>query len=70
MCSVTGSQAVAGGYMPEELAVLRATSTINGCEYVPFTAKDLSERFAYSLPFQDKDGPLKLAPKQRQRFAR
>lgn len=50
--------------------MLRATSTINGKEYVPFMQQDLKEKFAYTLPFTDKDGPLKLAPKQRQKFSR
>lgn len=66
------SRQVSGGssYTREELQVLRATSTINGKEYVPFMNIDLKEKFAYTIPFTDKDGPLKLAPKQKQKFAR
>uniref|UniRef100_A0A914VRZ6 Calpain catalytic domain-containing protein n=1 Tax=Plectus sambesii TaxID=2011161 RepID=A0A914VRZ6_9BILA len=56
------------GYTKEELAVLRATSTINGRQYVPFMAVDLNERFAYPVPFSDKDGLLALAAKQKSRL--
>ncbi|XP_047739245.1 calpain-7, partial [Hyalella azteca] len=66
------SRQVSGGsaYTREELLVLRSTSTVNGREYVPFMAIDLKEKFAYSLPFTDKDGFLLLAPKQKEKFAR
>lgn len=57
-------------YSREELQVLLATSTINGREYVPFMLQDLKEKFAYTIPFTDKAGALKLAPKQKQKFAR
>ncbi|ROT76129.1 Calpain-7 [Penaeus vannamei] len=56
------------GYTKEELEVLRRTSNINGRDYVPFLAVDLKEKFAYSLPFTDKDGVLALAPKQKKNF--
>ncbi|CAL4159522.1 unnamed protein product, partial [Meganyctiphanes norvegica] len=55
-------------YTKEELDVLKRTSIVNKCSYVPFMAVDLKEKFAYSLPFTDKDGPLALAPKQRKNF--
>ncbi|XP_042899738.1 calpain-7 [Parasteatoda tepidariorum] len=63
---VTGSSA----YTKEEIAVLRVTSIVNGREYVPFMSIDLKERFAYPLPFSDKDGKLALSPKQKISFAR
>ena len=50
--------------------VLRRTSNINGRDYLPFMSVDLKEKFAYSLPFTDKDGALALAPKQEKSFAR
>lgn len=57
-------------YSREEIAVLRATSVINGREYVPFLSVDLKERFAYPIPFTDKSGHLKISRKQQSRFAR
>ncbi|KAK8750520.1 hypothetical protein OTU49_014879 [Cherax quadricarinatus] len=57
-------------YTKEELDVLKRTSNINGRNYVPFLAIDLKEKFAFSLPFSDKDGLLPLAPKQKKNFAR
>ncbi|XP_054712227.1 LOW QUALITY PROTEIN: calpain-7-like [Uloborus diversus] len=59
-----------GNYTKEEIAVLRVTSLINGREYVPFMPVDLKERFAYPLPFSDKDGKLALSPKQKIDFSR
>lgn len=56
------------GYTKEELEVLKRTSNINGRDYVPFLAVDLKEKFAYSIPFSDKDGVLALAPKQKKNF--
>ncbi|XP_076050460.1 calpain-7-like isoform X2 [Oratosquilla oratoria] len=64
------SQSGSSTYTKEELAVLRATSTINGRQYVPFMAVDLREKFSCSLPFQDRDGELALSPKQRKNFVR
>ncbi|XP_057659108.1 calpain-7-like [Diorhabda carinulata] len=57
-----------GGYTDEEKLVLLHTSRINGRDYVPFMSVDLSERFQYSIPFSDKDGHLKLSPKQKRDF--
>lgn len=57
-------------YTKDELDVLRLTSIINGREYVPFMAIDLKERFAYPMPFSDKDGKLALAPKQKSLFSK
>ncbi|KAL1494017.1 hypothetical protein ABEB36_009690 [Hypothenemus hampei] len=57
-------------YTNEEKAVLLHTSKINGRDYVPFMSVDLKERFQYSIPFTDKDGPLALAPKQKKEFYR
>ncbi|KAG8197420.1 hypothetical protein JTE90_014905 [Oedothorax gibbosus] len=59
-----------GTYTKEEIAVLRTTSVVNGREYVPFMSIDLKERFAYPLPFSDKDGKLALSPKQRTSFSK
>lgn len=59
-----------GTYTKEEIAVLRRTSVINGREYVPFMSIDLREKFAYPLPFSDKDGKLILSPKQKTSFAK
>ncbi|XP_071515726.1 calpain-7-like [Panulirus ornatus] len=56
-------------YTKEELDVLKRTSNINGRDYVPFLAIDLKEKFAFTLPFSDKDGILPLAPKQKKNFA-
>lgn len=55
-------------YTEEEKLVLLHTSKINRREYVPFMSMDLSERFQYSIPFTDKDGPLTLSPKQKRDF--
>ncbi|XP_042232051.1 calpain-7-like isoform X2 [Homarus americanus] len=57
-------------YTKEEIDVLRRTSNVNGQDYVPFLAIDLKEKFAFSIPFNDKDGVLPLAPKQKKNFAR
>jgi calpain-7 len=59
-----------GGYTEEEKRVLAATSMINRREYVPFLSVDLRERFAYPVPFSDKDGKLSLSPKQREKLAK
>lgn len=56
-------------YTKEEIAVLRATSRINGREYVPFMSVDRREKFAYLDVFADRDGKLALSPKQKQQFA-
>ncbi|KAG8229479.1 hypothetical protein J437_LFUL010053 [Ladona fulva] len=57
-------------YSEEEKRVLLSTSLINGVEYVPFMNVDLGERFRYPVPFSDKDGPLRLSPKQKKAFSR
>ncbi|CAH8537323.1 unnamed protein product [Heterobilharzia americana] len=55
----------AGGFSIEELKVLKATSIINGREYLPFLDSiDLRERFSFASPFVDKDGLLALSSKQ------
>lgn len=55
-------------YTKEEIDVLKVSSDINGRIYVPFMTVDLKERFAYPVPFNDKDGSLALAPKQKSSF--
>ena len=57
-------KAAAKGYSEEEKKVLMKTSLINGREYVPFLSIDLREKFAFPMPFSDKDGKLSLSPKQ------
>jgi calpain-7 len=64
---VTGGS---GNYTEEEKRVLLHSSHINDHEFVPFMNVDLSERFQYTIPFTDKDGLLKLSPKQKPDFAR
>ncbi|XP_041478876.1 calpain-7-like isoform X2 [Lytechinus variegatus] len=60
-----------GKYTPEEIAVLRKTSEINGRSYLPFISQaDLKERFAYPVPFTDKDGKLVLCTKQKDRLGK
>ncbi|GAB6032708.1 calpain 7, variant 2 [Chamberlinius hualienensis] len=69
--SAVGKQLQVSGnnsYTKEELQVIRLTSVINGREYVPWLSVDLRERFAYPLPFSDKDGKLVLSPKQQSQF--
>ncbi|KAL3832697.1 hypothetical protein ACJMK2_024317, partial [Sinanodonta woodiana] len=58
------------GYTKEEIDVLRRTSIINGREYVPFLEVDRKEKFAFPVPFSDKDGKLALSPKQKERFGK
>ena len=58
-----------GGYTAEEKRVLAETSTVNGRQYLPFTAADLGERFAFPLPWTDPAGLLALSPKQRGKLA-
>ncbi|XP_022109312.1 calpain-7-like isoform X2 [Acanthaster planci] len=69
--SKAGKGGVGGGsYTPEEIAVLRTTSFINGREFLPYISQaDLKEKFAYSIPFTDKCGQLALATKQKSRLA-
>jgi calpain-7 len=57
-------------YSKEEISVLKATSIINGREYVPFLSIDLKERFAYPIPYTDNEGMLALSSKQKERFAK
>lgn len=54
----------------DEKRVLTVTSMINNHEYVPFMDIDLNERFQYTFEFTDKDGLLKLSPKQKSQFVR
>ena len=55
-------------YTKEEVNVLFRTSQINNNEYLPFLSIDLKERFAFPLPFSDKNGFLQLSDKQRRNF--
>ncbi|KAK7494940.1 hypothetical protein BaRGS_00013819 [Batillaria attramentaria] len=57
-------------YTKDEIAVLRATSRINGREYVPFMSVDRREKFGCLDAFVDRDGKLALSPKQKQQFAK
>lgn len=64
---VTGG---AGTYTEEEKRVLLLSSKINNIDYVPFMDIDLKERFQYAIPFTDRQGPLKLSPKQKDDFVK
>ncbi|XP_052813546.1 calpain-7-like [Mya arenaria] len=59
-----------GGYTKEEIDVLRKTSDINGRVYVPFLSTDVREKFAFPVPFTDKDGKLALSAKQIQQISK
>ncbi|CAG9786534.1 unnamed protein product [Diatraea saccharalis] len=62
---------VSGGkhtYTDEEKEVLRRTSNINNNCFLPFMDVDLSEKFQYALPFEDRASELKLSSKQEQEF--
>ncbi|KAL4222516.1 calpain 7 [Mactra antiquata] len=59
-----------GSYTKEEIDVLRKTSDINGRIYVPFLSVDVKEKFAFPVPFSDKDGKLALSPKQKEQIVK
>ncbi|XP_069359715.1 calpain-7-like isoform X2 [Maniola hyperantus] len=61
---VTGKQV----YTEEEKEVLRMTSNINNNCFLPFMDIDLSEKFQYALPFEDRASELKLSSKQAKEF--
>lgn len=56
------------GYTEEEKRVLTITSNVNDNIFVPWMDVDLRDRFVYPIPFNDKDGMLELAPKQKRDF--
>lgn len=58
------------GYTEEEKRVLLSTSRVNGVDYLPFMQIDLQEKFAFQLPFSDRDGLLALSSKQKKDFQR
>ncbi|KOB66991.1 Uncharacterized protein OBRU01_20460, partial [Operophtera brumata] len=55
-------------YTDEEKEVLRQTSHINNNCFLPFMDVDLSEKFQYALPFEDRASELKLSAKQAKEF--
>ncbi|XP_045448055.1 calpain-7-like [Melitaea cinxia] len=55
-------------YTEEEKEVLRMTSNINNNYFLPFMDVDLSEKFQYALPFEDRASELKLSSKQAKEF--
>ncbi|XP_045498046.1 calpain-7-like [Colias croceus] len=55
-------------YTEEEKAVLRQTSNINNNCFYPFMDVDLSERFQYAIPFEDRASELTLSSKQAHEF--
>ncbi|CAG0915683.1 unnamed protein product [Notodromas monacha] len=57
-------------YSDDEISVLKHGSRINKRDYLPFMSIDLRERFAFPLPFTDKDGFLSLSKKQKSVFSR
>lgn len=64
---------VVGGkqvYTEEEKEVLRLTSNINNNCFLPFMDVDLSEKFQYAIPFEDRASELKLSSKQEREFDR
>lgn len=61
---VSGKQ----NYTEEEKEVLRMTSNINNNCFLPFMDIDLSEKFQYALPFEDRASELKLSSKQENEF--
>ncbi|CAH2048365.1 unnamed protein product, partial [Iphiclides podalirius] len=61
---VSGKQS----YTDEEKEVLRQTSNINDNCFLPFMDVDLSERFQYAIPFEDRASELKLSSKQQKEF--
>ncbi|VVD05817.1 unnamed protein product [Leptidea sinapis] len=63
---VTGKQI----YTEEEKEVLRQTSKINNNCFLPFMDIDLSEKFQYAIPFEDRASELKLSSKQEKEFSR
>ncbi|KAH9629383.1 hypothetical protein HF086_008899 [Spodoptera exigua] len=62
---VSGKQVT---YSEEEKEVLRTTSNINNNCFLPFMDVDLSERFQYAIPFEDRASELKLSSKQEREF--
>ncbi|XP_041978772.1 calpain-7-like [Aricia agestis] len=57
-------------YTEEEKVVLRETSKINRNCFLPFMDVDLSEKFQYAIPFEDRASELKLSSKQEREFDR
>ncbi|KAJ2948894.1 hypothetical protein O0L34_g5826 [Tuta absoluta] len=57
-------------YSEEEKEVLRMTSNINNNCFLPFMDVDLSEKFQYAIPFEDRASELKLSSKQASEFDR
>ncbi|XP_063536110.1 calpain-7-like [Cydia strobilella] len=55
-------------YTNEEKEALRQTSNINNNCFLPFMDIDLSERFQYAIPFEDRASELKLSSKQASEF--
>ncbi|XP_022129624.2 calpain-7 [Pieris rapae] len=55
-------------YTEEEKEVLRQTSNINNNCFLPFMDVDLSEKFQYAIPFEDRASELRLSSKQAKEF--
>ncbi|CAB3261140.1 unnamed protein product [Arctia plantaginis] len=55
-------------YTEEEKEVLRSTSNINNNCFLPFMDVDLSEKFQFAIPFEDRASELKLSSKQAAEF--
>lgn len=56
-------------YTEEEKEVLRTTSNINNNCFLPFMDVDLTEKFQYAIPYEDRASELKLSSKQASEFS-
>ncbi|KAJ1961695.1 cysteine protease [Dipsacomyces acuminosporus] len=55
---------------PEELQVVKRTSSVNGLTFLPWLDDDLGENFVLQDYYTDKDGLLMLSQKQQRKLSR